>query len=120
MPLKGNQKTRHDGVVDYINRHMENNFADVISRTHSERLQGHGREDALIYYQLPVPRKLPGKEKWKGLRTIGVVIRTSANGEKQTSDVRYYSSSLPLGVKRFSACVRGTGELKTRFIGVLM
>lgn len=107
LALKGNQGTLHDAVVEYILTHMENDFADVTARKHSERVKGHGRKDELIYYQLPVPDDLIGRQKWKGMRTIGVVIRMSESGKKHTSDVRYYISSLALGVKRFAACVRG-------------
>lgn len=107
LALKGNQGTLHDAVIEYILTHMENDFADVTARKHSERVKGHGRKDELIYYQLPVPDDLVGREKWKGMRTVGVVIRMSESGKKLTSDVRYYISSLTLGVKRFAACVRG-------------
>jgi predicted transposase YbfD/YdcC len=107
LALKGNQGKLHDAVIEYIIKHMENDFADVTARKHVERVKGHGREDELVYYQLPVPEDLVGKEKWKDMRTIGVVIRMSESGEKWTSDVRYYISSLKLGVKRFAACVRG-------------
>jgi len=79
----------------------------VVARKHTERLKGHGRSDELTYFQLPVPDDLIGKEKWKGIRTIGVVVRISESGSKCTDDVRYYISSLKLGVKRFAACVRG-------------
>ena len=41
------------------------------------------------------------------MQTIGAVVRMSESGEKVMSDVRYYISSLALGVKRFAACVRG-------------
>ena len=107
LALKGNQGTLHDAVIAHIIEHMENDFANVTARKHTERLKGHGREDELTYYQLPVPDDLIGKEKWKDMRTIGVVIRISESGSKCTSDVRYYISSLRLGVKRFAACVRG-------------
>lgn len=107
LALKGNQGTLHDAVIAYITKHMEDDFANVTVRKHTERMKGHGRKDELIYYQLPVPDDLVGKEKWKGLRTIGVVIRISESGQKCTSDVRYYICSLRLGVKRFAACVRG-------------
>ena len=107
LALKGNQGTLHDAVIAHIIEHMENDFANVTARKHTERLKGHGREDELTYYQLPVPDDLIGKEKWKEMRTIGVVIRISESGSKCTSDVRYYISSLRLGVKRFAACVRG-------------
>lgn len=107
LALKGNQGTLHNAVIDYTITHMENDFADVTYRKYAEKVKGHGREDELIYYQLPVPEHLCGKEKWKGMKTIGVVIRMSQCGKKFTSDVRYYISSLTLGVKRFATCVRG-------------
>jgi hypothetical protein len=86
---------------------MENGFANVTARKHNEKLKGHGREDELTYYQLPVPPDLIGREEWMCMKTIGVVIRMSQSGKKFTSDVRYYISSLALGVTRFAACIRG-------------
>ena len=107
LALKGNQGTLHDAVIEYIVGHMENDFRDVPARRYTERLKGHGRKDELVYYQLPVPDDLIGREKWKGMKTIGVVIRMSENGNKFTTGVRYHISSLALGVKRFAECVRG-------------
>jgi predicted transposase YbfD/YdcC len=107
LALKGNQGTLHKSVQDYIIKHMENDFADVVVRRHEEIIKGHGRVDHLTYYQLSAPEGLPGKSRWKGLRTIGVAIRMSKKGGKETSDVRYYISSLRLGVKRFAQSVRG-------------
>jgi len=106
LALKGNQSSLHDAVCAYVVKHMEDDFADVTARKHEEFVKGHGREDTLIYYQLALPKDLLGKERWKGLRTIGVAIRLSEQGGKQTSDVRYYISSLRLGVRRFADAVR--------------
>jgi predicted transposase YbfD/YdcC len=41
------------------------------------------------------------------LKTIGVAIRVSRQGEKETSDVRYYISSTKMAVRRFAERVRG-------------
>lgn len=106
LALKGNQPTLYQSVRDYIMEHMENNFADVTARTLEEKLKGHGRTETIVYYQLSLPEYLPGKAKWKGLRTIGVAIRMSEEKGKHTSDVRYYISSLRLGVKQFAEAVR--------------
>ncbi|RCS44664.1 ISAs1 family transposase [Bremerella cremea] len=106
LALKGNQGTLHAYVRDYIVQHMENDFADVTARKFEENLKGHGRTETLVYYQLSLPKDLPGKAKWKGLRTIGVAIRMSEEKGKHTSDVRYYISSLRLGVKQFAEAVR--------------
>ena len=107
LALKGNQGKLHQAVVDYITTHMENEFKRVPARKHTERLRGHGRDDEITYYQLEVPEELPSRSKWKGLRTIGVAIRYSEQGKSWTTDVRYYISSLPLGVRQFASCVRG-------------
>lgn len=106
LALKGNQSSLHDAVREYVLAQMENDFADVTVRKHEETVKGHGRVDNLIYYQLKVPQDLTSKERWKGLRTIGVAIRLSEQGGKQTSDVRYYISSLRFGVRRFADAVR--------------
>ncbi len=106
LALKGNQKSLHETVRDYVVTHMENDFADVTVRKYEEVVKGHGREDTLLYYQLAVPEDLYERQRWKGLRTIGVAIRISQRGDKETGDVRYYISSLRLGVRRFADAVR--------------
>lgn len=107
LALKGNQGTLHQEVQDYIVTHMDNDFSKVPARKYEEQVTGHGRVDTLTYYQMPVPDVLSTAENWKGLKTIGVAIRVSKQGERETSDVRYYISSTKMGVKRFAERVRG-------------
>ena len=45
--------------------------------------------------------------RWKGLRAIGLVVSTRIQDGQETTELRYYLSSLPLGVKRFAQAVRG-------------
>jgi predicted transposase YbfD/YdcC len=107
LALKGNQGKLHQAVEEYLGTHMENDFADVAVHKYEEVVKGHGRLDTLLYYQLSAPASLPGRKAWKGLRTIGMAIRISQQNGKETSEVRYYISSLRLGVRRFAASVRG-------------
>ena len=107
LALKGNQGNLYQAAMDFVIKNMENDFADVAARSYTEHLKGHGRTDEITYYQIPVPKDLPGKEKWKGLRTIGVAIRHSESSRGETDDVRYYISSLKPSVKKFAQCVRG-------------
>lgn len=107
LALKGNQETLYKEVSDYMVTHMENGFADVTARKHETVVKGHGRIDTLTYYQLAAPDCLTTKSQWSGLRTIGVAIRQSESKGKSTCEVRYYISSLKLGVKQFAAAVRG-------------
>ena len=107
LALKGNQGKLHQAVMDYIIEQMENDFADVQARKHVGQSKGHGRRDEITYYQLPVPKDLPGQRDWRGLRTIGVAIRHSESSQGHADDVRYYIGSLRPSVKRFAGCVRG-------------
>ena len=107
LALKGNQETLFREVKDYAVLNMENDFADIAACKHEEVVKGHGRIDTLTYYQMPAPDTLTTLKKWKGLKSIGVAIRTSQQGDKETSDVRYYISSTEVDVRRFAGCVRG-------------
>lgn len=107
LALKGNQGNLYQAAVDYVIENMENDFADIKVRRHSEEGKGHGRIDKITYYQLPVPSDLVGRTEWKNLRTIGVAIRHSESSQGSTDEVRYFISSLPLNIKRFAASVRG-------------
>jgi predicted transposase YbfD/YdcC len=106
LALKGNQETLHDAVIDYIGQHLDNDFADVPVRRHVEAANGHGREEHRCYVQMPVPDGLRGAEPWKGLRSIGMATLVCKRDGRETSAVRYYLSSLPVGVKRFARAVR--------------
>lgn len=64
-------------------------------------------------HQPPLPEGLkPLAEGWEGLRTIGQVVSITKRDGKETSEVRYYLSSLPLSVKRFAEAVRGHGGIE--------
>jgi predicted transposase YbfD/YdcC len=106
LALKGNQETLHQAVIDHIHAQWENDFASVKARQLQTKEKAHGREETRSYIQMPVPPDLPGLELWKGLKSIGVVISECVRDGKATDEVRYYISSLGVGVKRFAHAVR--------------
>lgn len=107
LALKGNQGNLHESVEEWIIAQMENDFCDVEVATLEEELKGHGRRDHLTYYQFDVPDDLTGRKHWKKLSTIGIAIRISQQSGKETSDVRYFISSLDRDVQQFASSVRG-------------
>jgi predicted transposase YbfD/YdcC len=106
LALKGNQETLHQAVIDHILEQWEDDFARVKARRHQTRETGHGREETRSYIQLPVPAGLPGLNLWVGLKSVGVVVSECVRDGKETVEVRYYISSLAVGVKRFAHAVR--------------
>jgi predicted transposase YbfD/YdcC len=104
--LKGNQSKLHEAVANYVVEQWENDFADAQARRHVTTEKGHGREETRTYLQMPAPKSLPGFHQWKGLLTIGLVVHECLRNGKETHEVRYYISSLAMGVKRFAHAVR--------------
>jgi predicted transposase YbfD/YdcC len=107
LALKGNQETLHQGAIDYVDQQIENDFAGVGARRHVTKETAHGREETRIYIQMPAPTTLPGFARWKGLMTIGVAVLNCLRDGKETTEIRYFISSLEMGVKRFARAVRG-------------
>jgi predicted transposase YbfD/YdcC len=105
LGLKGNQETLHQAVIDHINEMLEGDQGDA--REHVTTEKGHGREETRTYLQLPAPEDLPGFTLWKGLKSIGIVTSQCLRDGKETIEVRYYISSLAMGVKQFARAVRG-------------
>jgi predicted transposase YbfD/YdcC len=105
LALKGNQETLHQAVIDYIKEQLEKDRTKAREYVTTET--GHGREETRVYLQLPAPKSLPGFTLWEGLRTIGVVTSRCLRDGKDTIEVRYYISSLAMGVKQFARAVRG-------------
>jgi predicted transposase YbfD/YdcC len=106
LALKGNQDSLHQAVIEYILEQSEDDFAGVKARRYETRDAGHGRQEIRTYIQMPVPEDLPGRDAWAGLKSIGVVISECVRDGKVTDEVRYYISSLGVGVKRFAHAVR--------------
>ena len=78
----------HQAVLDYVNQHLDNAFADVAARRHRVTDRGHGREEYRSYIQMPVPEPLRGAEPWKGLRSIGMATLVCKRNGHETGETR--------------------------------
>jgi predicted transposase YbfD/YdcC len=105
LGLKGNQETLYQAVIDHFNEKLDGDLGDA--REHVTTEKGHGREETRTYLQLPAPKDLPGYTLWKGLKSIGIVTSQCLRDGKETIEIRYYISSLAMGVKQFARAVRG-------------
>ena len=107
LALKGNQEKLHEAVKDYIGKQLENDFADVDARQHIVTETLHGHKEKRIYTQLSVPKDLPMLAEWAGLKTIGMAVRCYEKDGEEIVEIRYFISSLGMGVKTFARAVRG-------------
>ena len=106
LALKGNQGTLHDAVIDHINEQTKTDFQGIGARRLDTAEKKHGRIESRTYIQMPAPKNLPGFANWKGLLSIGIAFLWSIRDGKETSEVRYFISSLPVKVKQFAHAVR--------------
>lgn len=105
LALKGNHETLHRAVIEHIDGQLEGDLKGAEELTTSDH--GHGREEERTYLQLPAPEDLPGKSQWKDLKSVGVVTSRRVKGGQESIEVRYFLSSLPVGVNLFARAVRG-------------
>jgi predicted transposase YbfD/YdcC len=68
----------------------------------------HGRQEHREYYQMTVPDDFSELQRWTGLRTVGMTVRTHVdkNGKSKT-EIRYFISSERRNGKQFANYVRG-------------
>ena len=58
------------------------------------------------YYQCDQIKWMEEKGRWKGIKSIGMIYKTTKREEEQIVEKKYYISSLPLNVELFARTVR--------------
>lgn len=106
LALKGNHGKLFDDVRLMLASCLRDDVATRTVSRHVEVEQGHGRLEARTYFQTTAPDWLHGRSDWKGLKTIGAVVRVCEQNGVETTDTRYYLSSLRRHGQRFAQAVR--------------
>jgi predicted transposase YbfD/YdcC len=106
LALKGNHDKLFNDVRLALAGPLQDDVATRSVSRYVEVEQGHGRLEVRTYYQIAAPDWLHGRSDWKGLKTIGAVVRVCEENGVETSDTRFYISSLRRHGKRFAQAVR--------------
>ncbi len=106
LALKANQESLHNEVIEYVHEQLANDFAGCQAQQLCVTEKLHGQEETRIYTHLPVPKELSMLEDWEGMKSIGVAVRCYKVDGEETSDVRYYISSLEVDVEQFARGAR--------------
>jgi predicted transposase YbfD/YdcC len=114
LAVKDNQPTLRQGIVDYFEKHLEDDFAGVRMRHHTTDEKGHGREEARHYMICPVPEDLPDRSRWPSLKAIGVAINVTLRDGKIVGENRYYILSKFVAARPFAEAVRGHWSIENR------
>jgi len=114
LAVKGNQPTLHEGLINYFNDQLEDDFAEVKSRHYETHEKGHGREEHRYYFICPVPEDLPDRARWPNLKAIGIAISNTVRNGKDCHEVRYYILSKYISARRFADAVRSHWSIENR------
>ncbi len=114
LAVKGNQPTLHQGLMDFFEEHLDDDFARTKVRRHETQERAHGRDEQRTYFLCPVPDDLPDRRRWAGLKAIGVAINMTRRGDKECFEVRYYILSRYVAAARFAEAVRGHWAIENR------
>ena len=106
LAVKENQKNLYSEISEY--------FEDVellkeIKCNNGYRItkeKSHSQIETREYYQCSKIGWMQEKSRWKGIKSIGMICKTTEQSGKQVTERRYYISSLPLNVELFARTVR--------------
>jgi predicted transposase YbfD/YdcC len=114
LAVKANQPTLHQGIIDFFEKHVDDEFAGARMRHHLTEEKGHGREETRYYLICPVPRDLQDRSRWTGLKAIGVAISDTQRDGKNVSETRYFILSTFIAASRFADTVRSHWSIENR------
>lgn len=106
LAVKENQKNLYAEISEYFE---DGEFLREIKENNGYKVtkeKAHSQIEIREYYQCDSLKWMQEKSRWKGLKSIGMVCKTVKKGEEQTTERRYYISSLPLDVELFAKTVR--------------
>jgi len=114
LGLKGNQSNLQEAVEEFFAVARKAAFAHVRHDYAEELDKDHGRLEVRRYWITENLCTLPDTDRWVGLRSIGMVERTTVTGETQTVEQRYFINSIRADAQRFAHGVRGHWGIENR------
>jgi predicted transposase YbfD/YdcC len=81
-------------------------FAGVSYDAVTETDKGHGRVQRRRYCITENLETLPHRPEWKGLRSIGMAVRGTWEGNRRSEERRYFIASIAAQAKPFATAVR--------------
>ena len=108
LALKGNQSKLHQQVKEWFEKAKKNEFFEIEYSYDEEVESGHHRIEKRQVYSVPVTAlpTLHNQKKWKGLKTVVMVLSERKLWNKTTSDLRFYISSLSSDAELFMKSIR--------------
>jgi predicted transposase YbfD/YdcC len=119
LALKGNQGNLHDDVRELFRSAREQNFKNVEHQFYETVEKGHGRIETRHYWTMGNTEYLIGAEKWRGLKSIGMVESERIINGNVSTEQRYYLLSFESDVHKFAESVRNHWSIENQLHWIL-
>lgn len=107
LAIKDNHLTLPQAIAEHFDKVHEEGLVENEVRQHQTIDEKHGRSEKRIYCHAAIPESIKElTDSWSKAKSIGQVHNIVVRDGKETAEVRYFLSSLPVGVKRFGEVVR--------------
>ena len=103
LAVKENQYTLYDDIKTFFESKellSESSYTKTVEKAH-------GQMEKREYWQSDDVSFLVKEEKWAGLKTIGMSRNAITKDGKETTETRYFISSLPKKIEQFASSIRG-------------
>jgi predicted transposase YbfD/YdcC len=107
VALKGNHGKLHEAVAELCDAVEQDRTVNLPFDVHETVEKDHGRIETRRYVSIAAVDWLPGKEQWRDLQSVGMVVATREINGVMTKAVRYYLSSLAVCALTLAKAVRG-------------
>lgn len=107
VALKGNHAKLHEAVAELCEAVQQDRTLNLPFDVHETVEKDHGRIETRRYVSIAVVDWLPGRDQWRDLQSIGMVVSKREINEVVETAVRYYLSSLPVSALSLAHAVRG-------------
>jgi predicted transposase YbfD/YdcC len=119
LALKGNQGTLNEDVRLFLETELCKAHTTAIEDQHYDVDKGHGRIETRHCVVSSQIDWLSQKEEWAGLKTIIMVEETQEMKEKQSTERRFFISSLSPEAQRLSSAIRSHWSVESQVHWVL-
>jgi len=106
LAVKENQKNLYREISEYFG---EEEFLKEIKDRGGYKItkeKAHSQIETREYYQCERIRWMQEKSRWRGMKSIGMICKTTEGAGEREIERRYYISSLPSDVELFARTVR--------------
>ena len=119
LALKGNQGNLHDEVIDFFEKTKQPEFNKYIYQTDTQIEKDHGRIETRQCSTVTNLEWLLEPSQWQNIKSIVKIKSAVIQGDKQTTEERFYISSLDGNAKLLNMAIRTHWHIENKLHWVL-